>query len=164
MDQAIDLATAFLDRGLDGLRDAIRKPNERQDMAEKQYDNSNQLGLWKVSEPGRSGYYNGYGEVGGDKVFDAYLIVNRKKENGKGAFATLIWRTDKGWAVPVDIWNNDGKLGGSTEDLWVNVFKNEVAEGSNRPALTVRFKDKEPVGAAASASQPDVFDDSTIPF
>jgi len=160
MNQAIDRVSAFLDRGLDGLRDAI-KQERQQDMSEqKQYDNSNQLGLWKVDEDGRTGYYRGYGDVGGEKVFEALLVVGPK--TGK-SFASLHWRTGDGWQPGVDIWNNDGKLGGKTDDLWINVFKNEVEPGSKRPVLSVKFKAKEPVGAAASASVAETVPDD-LPF
>ena len=119
-------------------------------MPEKTYSNKNQLGLWKVDEAGRTGYYNGYGDIGGNKVYDAYLIVHSARNGGKGAFASLFFRTDDGWKG-VDIWNNEGKLGGrmETEGFWVNVFKNDVESGSKRPALSVKFK---PMEAAAAAS------------
>lgn len=149
----LTLATAFVADGLSAItRDTT--------MSEKQYDNSNQLGLWKVSEEGRSGYYSGYGDFDGEKAHDAYLIVNRRKESGRGAFATLIWRTSDGWAKPVDIWNNEGKLGGKMEGFWVNVYKNDVEEGSKRPALSVKFKPMEAVAAAAPAK--DTYEE--IPF
>lgn len=147
MDRAIDLATAFLDRGLSGLRDAI-KNNERQVMSDKQYDNTNEIALWNPYDKNRKGYYQGKGEIGGDRIYDAVLVV-RSEPKPKMPFADLWWRTESdptGTARCTPIYNNDGKLGGKIDGWWVNVFKNEKG-----PPLRVKFKAMEPVGAAPSS-------------
>jgi len=159
MDKAIDLATAFLDRGLSGLRDAI-KNNERQVMSEQKYDNSNQIPLWHPRDEKRKGYYQGRGDLNGRKVYDAVLIV-RDDPKPKMPFADLWWRTEddpKGVARCTPIYNNDGKLGSRIDGWWVNVYKNDKG-----PPLKVLFKAMEPVGAAASSSEADTVPDD-LPF
>jgi hypothetical protein len=132
-------------------------------MPEKQYDNENRLALWAPKDDRRSGYYQGYGEIGGSRVYDAVMIVS---ERDKGPFANLWWRTEKcqeGDALCTPIWNNDGKLGGKIDGWWVNVWKNETG-----PALSVTFKRMEEQGQQAPAKQDPpgvtVPDDDDIPF
>lgn len=150
MDKAIDLVSAFLERGLDGLRDAIRQPNERQDM-NQQYDNSNELALWKND---KRGVYSGGGDrtdLDGTKI-DSADLVPLDAPNPKAPFARL-WIMRDGVCQCVTIWNNDGKLGGKItvdgSEFWVNIFKNDKGSG---PPLRVKFKAVEEKAAAGSAS------------
>lgn len=151
MDKTIDLVTAFLDRGLDGLRDAIRPTTERQDMSQ-QYDNENELALWKNE---KRGVYSGGGDktdLDGTKIDSADLVPLDAK-SPKAPFARL-WMSRAGENYCVAIWNNDGKLGGKVEidgnQFWVNVFKNEKG-----PPLRVKFKAVEAATAGASSSSAD---------
>ena len=116
----------------------------------KDYDNSNRLALWNPRDERRSGYYKGYGEIGGSKIYDAVLIVN-ESDKPNAPFAHLWWRTDKcpdGDALCTPLWNNDGKIGGRIEGWWLNVWKNESG-----PPLTITFKQMEQ--QASKSRKPD---------
>ncbi|MDB4261663.1 hypothetical protein N9878_02215 [bacterium] len=127
-------------------------------MSEQQYDNSNQIALWNPKDERRKGYYPGYGDFNGTKVYDAVMIVSERE--GKGPFANLWWRVEgdvDGSARCTAIWkNDDGKLSGKIEGWWVNVYKND----GNGPPLRVKFKAMEAVAAAAPSAPAD----DEIPF
>lgn len=129
----------------------------------KDYDNRNRIPLWSPKSDRRSGYYTGYGDFNGSKVYDAVMIVN---EGDKGPFAHLWWRTEnttEGQGICTPIWNNDGKLGGKIDGWWINVFKNDTG-----PALSVTFKamEQQPRQQARRQDPPgvEVPSDDDIPF
>lgn len=108
---------------------------------DKKYDDSNRIALWHPKDERRKGYYTGYGNFDGQKVYDAVLVV-RDKQGDKLPFADLWWRTEglpRGSAFSTPIYNNDGKLGGQHEGFWVNAFKNK----EKGPPVVITFKEKE---------------------
>jgi len=133
----------------------------------QEYDNSNRLALWSPKDTNRKGYYQGYGEIGGKKIYDAVMVVS---ERNKGPYANLWWRTEtcsEGEAICTPIWNNDGKLGGKIDGWWLNVWKNESG-----PPLTVTFKrmgdqgsgGQQSGGSAGTGSVSGAADMQGIPF
>ena len=119
-------------------------------MSEQQYDNTNELALWKPRNERRQGYYVGGGDrtdFNGNKVDSAVLIV-LDHDNPKAPFAEL-WLSSDGVDRRVIIWNNDEKLGGKIDGWWVNIFINDRDSG---PPMRVKFKAMEATAAAVGAS------------
>lgn len=133
-------------------------------------DNRNRIALWTPKDQRRTGYYKGYGDFNGIKVYDAVMIVE-ESDRPNSPFATLWWRhadSPQGQGYCTPIWNNDGKLGGKIDGWWLNVWKNDTG-----PALSVTFKAMEdqrrPAETQPAARQdppgvPDMPDDNDIPF
>jgi hypothetical protein len=152
MTEFLDYAEIYLTHGLAALRDAIRSKGTN---TMPEYDNSNRIALWQESDR----VYLGYGEYDGHKVHRAAVIKPSKAGSGPIAHLVMSYgETSDVKTIEAAIWMRDnGKLGGSTETHWLNVFKNEVEQGSNKPHLTIKFSEKEELEKTSlSESRPPV--------
>lgn len=101
----------------------------------------------------------------GRKVYSATLVVN-ENPTGKQPQYELYWRTEdcaEGTAICTPIYKNEGdKVGGQTSTHWVNVFRNKVEQGSNKPEVSITFKAKQ--SKPPQAPEQDWPADEDIPF
>ena len=130
---------------------------------QKQYDDSNQIAMWPYTGPNKAevkGLYTGGGkkaDFNGDQVRSAAL-VQRERRSDSAPIADLSWYTDDAaYACPI-FRRDDGKLSGSIDGWWVNVWPNENDRG---PKYRVKFRVREERG---SQQQKQPVEAGEIPF